>query len=1255
MKKGIIRLLPLQADLCLNKQKVDIEDFKGWNKCNAPVYGNCLSPLYKKEDTHHDFFIGEDKYDWTEGVLYKNETAVLSGAGSKKIKKTKIAADYSALAISEDDSLTWIKETSGTTIQYSLHGGAAQDATLSNCNRIVRTKSFANDDNSIYGIAVLFLRTDGAYGYFLAWSDNGNPYTSYGEDAINPTRYVGFNVVSPLIQVAVLGANKFMVSFFGSSGANLSGTEVKNVYVQSGQCYDNPTFHDDTNYPTRYETVEDHIGVYVSVNSKVVWSHPYDNPITTNKINFGMRQRVSIVVNPHAMPVEVSLVSEDPDNPRTLETFRFEANENTITYVREITYWDYVNQAGQYSDAPKNRYTLSITSSGTPSTIVNYDQYGTGILAKYEGDYTKADTIKILPAYLINQTSFRCRLDWWTLTTASANDTSLPASTVKKSAMFGGYDKNGLRVINTCQFVYADSCANNALWDNSYASSILRLGGSYGNNVTAGGYCMNYYGNCLYGGGVYMSESRITTQPTWYDANANPSISGSPSYFNFMWNDSQYVYEAYKYKRQYTEQSLKEVDCCMDDGKFYTTGGLGAEGIQLPTKLFSIAGEFDSWDLASRVINYNSISHFNIGYDVDGENVFPKYYYGQNLSIGNGYIRLTYLFKAKKTDKEYINFLVDNLSDSKPTYLYAGVQNTTNGNMQGGIKNYGTEEGFRLLFNNNLVSNISCFEKANYIGTILADWFTVDDTFCPAVNSDTLYYKDNSGHIWKVELVTTGQEWDYRLIENRYVVLNTTNYFNCYDTKTGLKRHWASDYNNRVIFGYNFIEYKNNDTFRTLLTETLFSGLVISAQNANYEMTKDTITGIELGAIPYSNVLKDYVNFKSCDTPYGAVEGIDIYRGDDNSTGALYICSYQISVKYIDNDLVNPYAVYPVPQNGDVRYNPNLFTRFISSYNNKDMVISDGIAYKLLYFNNVIPIMAYNLLDGVEELLDAFVLQSSYYGVSETRLYQMNYSDGVGVEVVCDITNLEYLGALPTQALFWSAQNRAIYTFRGNCIMALSQYANDLTQINNKWYNPATQELFLDTNIGLLVFSDLGTYCLPKFTVEIPSLVEDEDPLIVEKDVKDIFFYPDKFIINLVDDTSHSYYWSYNPLEGYESNKIHFVTKYYGNGKTPVTVNNIYIRLYNQGVTGASGQITFRGHTVTDIGVKTDEKTITIGGENGEEWDAETDTMLVKYTPQYNRGLGFALEVQTTFPIIDIKYDYVEDGTVEGQIAHINI
>ena len=1262
MKKGTIRLIPLQADLCLNKQKVDIEDFKGWNKCNAPVYGNCLSPLYKAEEEHHDFFIGDDKYDWIDGVLYKNDVAVLSGVGAKKIKKTELTSDYSALAVSEDDTLTWLKELSGTEIEYSLYGGTATDVTLTNCQRIIKTKAFANDTNSIYGIVVLFLRTDGAYGYYLAWSDNGTVSAAYGEGG-EPTKWNGFNVVSPLIQVGVLGAGKFLVSVFGTSGADIGSTEVKNIYVQSGNIYDNPTFYDGTLYPTRYETKSGSSRIKCVISTKCAASSVMMGVPTRNKVNFGMRQRLWFEVLPHKLPLEITLVSMDPDNPRDLETFRFEPSESTVTFERTVSYWDYINNNGEYATNPKYRYTILVNGSSVSDT------YGTGIITPSSSDYSTATQIKLLPAYLRQDWSYAgvpptqdadinicCRLKYWTLDSANANDTSAAPVLVPVETRFGGYNRNGLTVYNYCY----DSTTGlpedaNTLWDNSFANSVLSFSSDY--NVVSKGANPGYEYNFLYAGKLYYTDNELAINPSWYNANVWGASNGSTNgRYNFTQVTSMFF--DYRYKTQYTEQSLKEVDCCMDDGYLYNVGAISNdENVALPTKRFSLAGEFGSFDTSTKKISYTSTATFDISYNMDDANVFPKYFKGMNISLGNNYLRITYLFKAKQTDKEYINILIDSLAVAEgkpPAHLYSGVQSGTGGNLQGGVTNTTDTEGFRLLFNNNLISNIACYEKKEYIGTILADWFTVDGEFCPAFNSHALYYKDNNNHLWKIEIVTTGNEWDYRLIENRFVVLNTTNYFNCYDTKTGLKRHWASDYNNRILYGNEFTSFSNNATFRSLLTSTLFSGLIITSQNANYEETKDSITGIELGAILYSRVILEYT-FVSCGVPYGAVEGIDLYRGDGNSTAALYICSFQNGMKYIDNDLVNPYATYPIAQNDDVRYNPNLFTRFISSYNNKDMVISDGIAYKLVYFNNVIPIMTYYLLDGVEELKDAFVLQSSYYGVSETRLYQMNYSNGVGVEVVCDITNMEYLGALPTQALFWSAQNRAIYSFKGNCIMSLSQYANDLEVIKNKWYNPATQELFLDTNIGLLVFSDLGTYCLPRFTTEIPPEEEGGEPVIVEHDIKDIFFYPDMFIINLEDDNTTSYYWSYNPLEDYESNKIHFVTKYYGNGKVPITVNNIYIRLYNQGDADAEGIIKFKGHTVTDIGVQTDEKTVTIGGTEGESWDAETDTMLVKYTPQYTMGLGFALEVITTFPIIDIKYDYVENGTVEGQLGHINI
>lgn len=1229
MKNGLIRFIPLQSELCLNKQKVDITDFKGWQKCNAPVYGDCLSPLYKKNDTHHDIYIGDDNYDFTSGKLYKNGVEVLSGAGAKKLKKTKVNQDYKSLAISEDNVLTWAKEASGTSFTYSLHGSSAATKSLTNCTRIVEIKCFADSDKGLYGIAVLYLHTNGKPGYYLVWNDGGTDYESYGES--NPTTWSDFELLSPLIQVGLFAEHKFMVSFFSASGANIPDTTVKNVYVESGVVYENPTFKDTSILPTRYEAVDDSVGVFVEVDSVQqmgalqVLLNQYQGFRAVQTIKITLSKSLSYAVN-----VTIKYLKAD-GTYATGETITIPAN--TTEWRRQCVWAAKVAVIGGL-----------VPSSEEEAYYVDGVQKTFSATEKIYSCYV-ADVGGTLKSSVVFDVTLNSDADPNNPTTppqTSTKTTSIPTAIEKTATSFN---------IKGMAFTNQQGAKMSTGGLQSYSLSEMM-------NFVAQIPVSKMTGTSpLFQTPVVYSWTLGTTKYANQGVKVTTTIS-SPTAISPINATGSYGSAISYAKRAYTESSLADVDCCMDSGVMFNVKGLTlAQGAQMPSKTFALSGTFTSFNTTTKEISYGATSVFNIAYDADEEtNVFPRYYDGMSLSLSNHLLRTVYRFKAKQTSTDIIYIMIDSLGleeGQDAAHLYPGVRVGTGENLQGGVKNTTATSGWRFLFNNNMLSNVGCYEKKEYIGTILADWFTVDERFCPAYNSKFLYYRDNANTIWKLELVDSGEDWSYKLVENRYVVLNTVNYFNCYDTKTGLKRHWASDYNNRIIYGKAFSNYTNDSSFKALLSMSLYKGFMITGQNANYEETQDTITSIELGAIQYEACLKEEMAFISCNTPYGAVEGIDYYRGDGDSTAALYINSFTNGTKYINTDLKNPDATYPIAQGANVRFNPNLFTRFISSYNNKDMVISDGVAYRLIYYNNVIPIMSYFMLDGVEELESAFVLQTSFYGVSKTRLYQMNYSNGVGVDVIADITNLEYLGALPSQALFWSAQNRAIYSFKGNCIMQLSQYANDLTGIYGKWYNPATQELFLDTNIGILVFSDLGTYCLEWST-------ETE-----QRSVADIFFFEDYFIVNLAGDTTDSIYYSYNKKEGYESNKVYFITKYYGNGLAPITVNNIYVRLYDQAELNAPGFIKMKGYTITDKGTHTDEKTVLIGGEDnpeadpptvaGEAWDEETGTLLVKYTPQYNRGLGFALELETTFPIIDIKFDYVENGTIESQIAHVNI
>lgn len=1269
MKNGKIRFIPLQAELCLNKQKVDITDFNGWQKCNAPVYGDCLSPLYTKKDTHHDIYIGNDTYDFSQGKLYKNGNEVLSGVGSKKIKKTKINENYDCIAISEEGNITGAKIISATSIAISIEGRpfTTFDMSFYDVESILTVKAYSNSEYDSHGIMVLVRDTSSRL--MLFWwtiTDIGRANYTYVDNT--------FEVINPFIQVMPINANgDIIVSVFSNSGANISNVDVRNYYLEVNEynyelIFNEITgFTDDSQIPHRYRAVDDSVGINVNVETNVktgtsITTSNTSSPVlglsglmTATSIEI-IEQTITIMLDKAvSYPISVALKYLKPDGTYaqgTNESFTISAG--ATRYTRKFTFMDYITNIGASGS--------SITYTLNPSITINNN--GTTTTPTVQNN-----TALVYPCYVANING-KLMSTFNIVTTVQSdknpNNATTPQELVATNRTFPSSITDGTKfslkgmtfVTKTTPLDYMQlSGVNVEQGITTLQSAKTEVPSTFPEVLLT----TPLSRELRYNGYNVTTYSFATPFLPYMTLNNFPLFAASTNKAFYSATDNPYD-KVYRYlKEEYTGNVFGNVDCCMDNGLLYCCKGLDVDtDTPMPTQAFALAGEFGSFvddgNNKGHVV-YGATSVFDVSYDaIDEENVFPKYYDGLSLSLGVGLFKGMYQFKAQKDSEDKIYIMIDSLAMEEgedASHLYPGVLQGSDYNYQGSVKNTYGVNGWRLLFNNNIISNIGCYEQSNWIGTILADWFTIDEKFSPTYNHSTLIYKDTSNNIWRLDLVDSGQDWDYRFIENRYIVLNTNNYFNCYDVVTGMKRHWASDYNNRIVFGYAFKKYTNDETFKALLTTALFRGLTITGQNPNYEMTQDYITGLELGALLYEKCLIDYKAFLSCDVPYDAIETIDIYRGDNGSTSAIYIESYKNGLRQINVDLTNPYAGYPISQNGDIRYNPNLFSQFIKSYNNSDMVLSDGVAYRLQYFNNVTPVMAFYMLDGVEGLDNAFVLQTIYYGVSPTRLYEMVYNNGASVNAVADITNLEYLGALPSQALFWSAQNRAIYTFRGNCILTLTQYANDLEGIYGKWYNPATQELFLDTNIGLLVFSDLGTYCI------------EWDTPTTQRSVEDMFFFKDRFLINFLNDTSYTYYYSYNNLEGYESNKVIFLTKYYGNGLVPITVNNIYIRLYNQGVANAKGSIKFKGYTITDIGTSTDEKTIEIGGVDdptanppevaGEAWDATTDTMLVKYTPQYNRGLGFALSVESTFPIIDIKFDYVENGSVESQIGHINI
>lgn len=525
---------------------------------------------------------------------------------------------------------------------------------------------------------------------------------------------------------------------------------------------------------------------------------------------------------------------------------------------------------------------------------------------------------------------------------------------------------------------------------------------------------------------------------------------------------------------------------------------------------------------------------------------------------------------------------------------------------------------FEVLINNNLPSNIS------YKNKIFKDWFQIDSDFRITSTDTALYFKDTDGIIHKctVETVTPKIK---EVIDGRYIITNTTGNY-CFDIKTGDVKVPFSDYNGRLVR----IGTRED-------TDYANDYILGAAINPKYEITEDSICSAIFPALIYYGLSIRYLSFpKDVDVFYSKLT---------ENTAAVY--------KFTDTGLINNYivynswtpprkyketlagAVYPIETNGTVQLNPNANSKFIQTYNNHDLIINENVTYALNYYNGKL-ILLYSMLSAIENLQNVFVLNTSTYGISKDKLFAMNYSNGIAElgEVIVNIRGLQYVGALPQRAVFYSPRNRCLYGFTGDANLFKFVEASDITAVYKTWYDTATQAIYFSTNAGLYVMTEEFMYNMP--------LNPDE-----------VFFFTDgKLAMNFNDDNEATTFMSYEKLdEHYKTINIKLETKFYGEGRNlPGVVDCWYIRFYNNGIK-EGGTIKLRASALTDKGAVGETKEVILLPSS---WDKETDSFYLRFQPHLQKGIGVCLEIESPFAIMDINCGYTGfDGA--AQVTQNNV
>ena len=587
------------------------------------------------------------------------------------------------------------------------------------------------------------------------------------------------------------------------------------------------------------------------------------------------------------------------------------------------------------------------------------------------------------------------------------------------------------------------------------------------------------------------------------------------------------------------------------------------------------------------------------------------------------------------------------LLDSQRLQTWESIPISSEGHFQGGLMTT-IDDTFRVLYHGGVLQAVSIADDAETVGTLLCGMSEIDDAspisykktkrYTDDVSYSELYYKDSNSWV-RVTATPTPESMavgsnpvkpnfkrTFQILNDRYILLNTSVYYNCFDTVDKKWYHFASDYNDRCIFTFE----ASQDAIPQTLAEYL-SGCenwyFATAQGANYEVLNrpfiSTLFPPYASAVPKKNLKMVHTIVQSCYTP--DEEDVDLYRSKQADTGNVpdYIYSQTGLIGGRTSADTKAPTDYQNQRLVDTNYafsftlTPSIFAKFISGFINQGIIIDNNHSYLQVFANTTKPVFAINFVSQLEGVESAFIIQGQYFVIINGSIYRYDSSTSA-VSAVVNIGDMILLGYTPYQALFFSKTNRTIYTFIGDNTLSFLVQADEIEQIYSSVYNPNTCSIYVLASSGIYIFGSdqllrldimgykkgyplgLGAAFVSDTDTMFISYTRDNKPSWVQSDMKKI------------------------PIE--------LETKLYGEGNNIKSVNDcVYIRLYDEHK--GAGKVVLKCQTLNEGTWVSEEKTFDI---NSEMWDKVHKTLFLRYQPRYQEGAGFSVSIKSPFCIASL-------------------
>ena len=644
------------------------------------------------------------------------------------------------------------------------------------------------------------------------------------------------------------------------------------------------------------------------------------------------------------------------------------------------------------------------------------------------------------------------------------------------------------------------------------------------------------------------------------------------------WAQNAGTYAGYTFRSTWTyDSSFHVLHITPTDAPFRNTGQ--TYGTSIPASMASIGYRYFRHTFMRKNDN-TEINKDDIAFDPNKDEVFLTYDAPSNSYYNTG---------AKQ--------LKGTLTDNIPKFF-----------LPNGTRTLG-KDTFVPLFNEGLVQGLS------YNGTLVTPWGSVEDQLPLFIDDDYAFYKDSNINRW-ILVRKVNEAPEIKLVENRYVVMNTSSFWNCYDTELGERAKYAYDWNNRLVVGSDDDVHNNGNA--------TYAGGV----NVNF-----TIAGKYSGIASATWAAYVIQNLKNnADVHFFGSRDevpVEFYSYPGAQTPA-YVKTFTENGSFVDNNLAYWEAVYPLYDTNHMRKNPSIFADILVSGNNQDYFLDGNVGYKMLYEDSE-PMILSAATGEIHDIENVFVIQSMPYAVIGGKIYSLSYLNGKfqGMDCIININGMVYIGAVPSKAYFYSPNSRAIYIFTGDANLTKVKDASAITDIYYITYNPATQTIYMATNNGLYMLSDQSSYKQDFFDVQSISFLEDGTSVIVHKQ-------GDKY-------TATRFY--YDDAEGLTTNQVRFDTGLLGAGEHRVfTIDKYNISLFSD--QKRNGRIEMVSYILQDNGQIQEEKSYR--DITSSDWDKEFLCKQIDFTPKYNKGVGVGLRILSDFAITNINASATVDMATQA-------